>query len=94
MIQVTDQAMDMLDQIDRPQGRVLRLEPTGVDKLGLVLGEALEDDTVVERRGHDTLHIPASVSVMLTGAVIDRVETEQGPGFGISQAPHAEADGS
>jgi hypothetical protein len=85
MLQVTDAAMTMLDEIDRPEGQVLRLEPTRENKLALVLGEARDGDVVVDRDGHDSLHVQPQVSDMLEGAVLEKVETPQGPSLSIKR---------
>jgi hypothetical protein len=79
MIQVTESAADLLATLDRPAGRVVRLEQIDEQRLGLVLGEAREGDQVVEREGQDLLHIPAEISAALDGVVIDKTDTPSGP---------------
>lgn len=82
---VTDEAKVMLAEIDRPEGRVLRLETTAPDKVGLVIGPAQPDDEVIEDRGRDLLHVAAAVSAMLQEAVIEKVETPEGSRFAITR---------
>jgi hypothetical protein len=79
MIQVTDAAVELLERIDLPADKVLRLEPVDAEHLGFVLGDAQPDDVVVERGGHDLFHIPAVVETSLPDSVMDRVDTEEGP---------------
>jgi hypothetical protein len=79
MILVTESAADLLATLDRPAGRVVRLEQVDEQRLGLVLGEARDGDQVVEREGQDLLHIPAEISAALDGVVIDKTDTPSGP---------------
>lgn len=84
MIHVSDAAKDLFGQISAPEGQVLRLEPVAEQQIGIVAGEPRGDDQVVERDGADVLHIAATVSQALDGATIDRVDTPQGPSFGVT----------
>ena len=84
MVTVTDTAKDLLQSIDHPDGTVLRLEPVGENQVGLVAGEPIESDQVVERDGADVLHVPAPVANALDGATIDSVDTEAGPRLSIT----------
>lgn len=79
MIQVTDAAVEVLEALDLPADKVLRLEQVDDEHLGLVLGDSETDDVVIERGGHDLLHIPAVLDASLPDSVMDRVETPQGP---------------
>jgi Fe-S cluster assembly iron-binding protein IscA len=82
VIHVSD-AKDLFEQISAPEGQVLRLDPVAEQQIGLVAGVPQGDDQVVERDGADVLHISAMVSEALDGATIDRVDTPQGPSFGL-----------
>ena len=91
---LTDQAMDLLEEINRPEGKVLRLEPTRQQGVGLILGAPREDDVVLEREGRDLLHVPPALCDILQDAVIDRIDTPAGgPRFGITPAGHSGSDG-
>lgn len=84
MIRVTDSAAELLravrERSEDPAGeKVLRLEEVGDQRVGLVMGSARADDEVVEREGLALLHLSPRVSDALDGAVIDRVETPEGP---------------
>jgi hypothetical protein len=93
MVRITDEATAILEAIDRPEGRVLRLEPVEPSSLGIVLGESQPDDIVVERQGSDLLHMSAAVSELLSGLVIDRVDTPEGPRLGLASRSGAEQPG-
>lgn len=84
MIHVSDAAKDLFEQIAPPAGQVLCLEPVADQQIGIVAGEPRGDDQVVERDGTGLLHIAATVSQALDGATIDRVDTPQGPSFGVT----------
>lgn len=89
MIQVTDGAIDLLQSINRDlpehtERQVLRLEALEDKRLGLMLGEAHDDDQVVADAGADLLHIPSPLSAALDGGVIDKVDTPDGPRFGFT----------
>lgn len=84
MLTVTDPAKELLQMIDRPPAMVLKLEPVGTGELGLIAGESRATDQVIERDGTDILHVPAEVSTALDGAVIDAVETADGPRLSIT----------
>lgn len=93
MIRITQGATAMLEAIERPEGSVLRLEPVEASKLGLVLGESLPDDVVVEREGRDLLHISAAVSEVLSDMVIDRVDTPEGARLGLASEAGTDESG-
>ena len=79
MVKVTDAAIDLLAQIEKPEEKVLRLEPDlAAGALALQLGTPRLGDEVVERAGTDVLHVSGAVSQELDGTVIDVVETESG----------------
>jgi hypothetical protein len=89
MIHVTDGAKELLESVheemqERPPGQVLRLEATQDRRLGFTVGEPRTDDQIVEQAGSDLLHIGSPLSSELDGAVIDRIETPEGPRFGFS----------
>lgn len=86
MLTVTDTAKDLLQMIDRPADTVLKLEPVGgrAGELGLVSGESQATDQIIERDGTDVLHVPAEISNALDGAVIDAVDTAEGPRLSIT----------
>lgn len=83
-MQVTDTASKLLDRIQRPEGKVLRLQPGGQDgRLGLVFGVSHEDDIVIRRPGHQPLHVPAYLRSKFANAVLDGVDTPSGPSLAI-----------
>ena len=89
MIEVTEEAKELFQEVERPEGAVLRLDPvtdqsTGETQIGLAAGEQQEGDQVVEHAGEDLLYIAAPVSEALDGSTLDRVETPEGPGIGIA----------
>ena len=95
MISVTEEAKELFQGVERPEGTVLRLDPvtdqaSGETQIGLGAGEQQEDDQVVEHEGEDILYIAAPVSEALDGSTLDRVETPEGPGIGI--APPEQGD--
>ena len=58
MVRVTDAAIDVLGQIDKPADAVLRLEPDlDAGRLALQVGSPRTGDEVVEREGEDILHV-------------------------------------
>lgn len=88
MITVTEEAKEALQDFERPEGTVLRLDPVEVDRpdefrVRLGAGEPRGDDQVVERDGEDLLRIARPVSEELNGSQIDLVETLEGPALGI-----------
>jgi hypothetical protein len=99
MIHVTDGAKELLESVheemhEHPPGQVLRLEATQDRRLGFTVGDPRNDDQVVDRAGSDLLHISLPLSSELDGAVIDRIETPEGPRFGFSMdQPSEGADG-
>jgi hypothetical protein len=89
MIQVTEGALDLLQSVnsdlpERADGQVLRLEALADRKLGLMMGEAQDDDQVVADDDRELLHIPSPLSAALDGGTIDRVDTPDGPRFGFT----------
>ncbi|MGH7761651.1 MAG: hypothetical protein ACREOY_09600, partial [Candidatus Dormibacteraceae bacterium] len=52
----------------------------------LVLAEPRDDDLVIDADGHDSLHVRPWVNKMLAQAVLDKVETAQGPTLSIRPA--------
>jgi Fe-S cluster assembly iron-binding protein IscA len=84
MITITESARELVGAVEHPPDKVLRLEPVEPQKLGLVIGEPEPDDQVVERQGVDLLHIPAKISEMLDGAVLDSVPTADGMALTIN----------
>ena len=91
MITVTESACELVGAVEHPPDKVLRLEPVEPQKLGLVIGEAEPGDQVVEQAGIDVLHIPAKISEMLDGAVLDSVPTAEGMALTIN--PPGESGG-
>jgi hypothetical protein len=51
MLRITDAAMRVLDEIDRPSGRVVRLIVSNDGRLAPVLGKPLQGDVVVNGTG-------------------------------------------
>lgn len=85
MISVTDEAKELFDTVEIPEGSVLRLDLVSENEVGVVFGEPQDDDQVVEHEGGDeVLHIAGPVSDALDGSAIDRVDTEEGAGFSIT----------
>lgn len=96
MISVTEEAKELFQEVDRPEGTVLRLDPvtdqtSGETQIGLGAGEQQDGDQVVEHAGEEVLYIAAPVSEALDGSTLDRVETPEGPGIGISPAEQADS---
>lgn len=90
MVQITPAATALLESIDRPSGQVLRLEALDSQSLGLVMGEPVPDDLVLERGGTDLLHVSEAVSALLQDLVIDLVDTPDGPRLGLAAEPGQE----
>jgi iron-sulfur cluster assembly protein len=96
MITVTEEAKELFQTVEHPEGTVLRLDPvtdesTGQTQIGLAAGEPQADDQVVEHGGSDLLHISAPVSEALDGGTLNLVDTPEGPAIGISgvnEEPH------
>ena len=89
MITVTEEAKGLFQSVERPEGTVLRLDPVqenenGETQIGLIAGEPLNDDQIVEHEGEDLLRIAAPISQALDGGTIDKVETPEGVGFAIT----------
>lgn len=94
MISVTEEAKELFQEVDRPEGTVLRLDPvtdqdSGETQIGLGAGEQQDGDQVVEHAGEEVLYIAAPVSEALDGSTLDRVETPEGPGIGIAPPEQA-----
>ena len=80
MFQITDAAMTMLDRIRRPEGHVLRIQPADAEhKIQIALAEPAESDLVLDSAGHGSLHVEAAIAAALDEAVLDLVQTGQGP---------------
>lgn len=89
MITVTEEAKELFQQVEHPEGTVLRLDPvtdenTGETQVGVSAGEPQADDQVVEREGESLLHIAQPVSEALDGSTLNVVDTPEGPGIGIT----------
>jgi iron-sulfur cluster assembly protein len=93
MLTVTEQAKELFLSIERPEGTVLRLDPlqidqaTGKTQIGLVAGEPMAGDQVVEHEGEGLLHIARPVSEALAGATIVAVDTPEGSKIDILLPP-------
>jgi iron-sulfur cluster assembly protein len=89
MITVTEEARELFQEIENPDGTVLRLDPvtteelTGETQVRLGVGEPRDDDQVVQHEGEDLLCIARPVSEIFNGSTIDLVETLEGPALGI-----------
>ena len=100
MITVTEQAKELLWDAEYPEGTVLRLDPLEVDQatgrveIGLVSGEPMEGDQVVEHEGEGLLHIAGPVSEALDGSTIHTVDTPEGPKIDILPPSPEDALGS
>jgi hypothetical protein len=99
MITVTEQAKEFFWGIERPEGAVLRLDPLQVNQasgqveIGLVAGEPMEGDQVVEHEGEGLLHIAGPVSEALDGGTIRTVDTPEGSKIDILPPPPEDALG-
>ncbi len=99
MITVTEQAKDFFWGIERSEGAVLRLDPLQVDQasgqvqIGLVAGEPMDGDQVVEHEGEGLLHIAEPVSEALDGSTIHAVNTSEGPKIDVLPPPPEDALG-
>lgn len=90
MITVTEEARELVLSADLPEGQVLRLDPvtdpdTGETGVGMAAGEPMDDDQVVEHEGQVVLCIAGPVSDALDGVTIQKMDTPEGPGIGISK---------
>ncbi|WP_119070209.1 hypothetical protein [Rubrobacter indicoceani] len=89
MIEITPDAKELFQNVEHPEGTVLRLDPvtdeqTGQTQVGIAAGEPKADDQVVEQDGESLLHIAGPVSEALDGATINVIETPEGPAIGIA----------
>lgn len=89
MITVTEEAMELFQTVEHPDGTVLRLDPvtdesTGQTQIGLSAGEPQGDDQVVEQDGVSLLHIAGPVADALDGSTLNLVETPEGPAIGLT----------
>ena len=90
MITVTEEARELFQEIDNPNGTVLRLDPvtteelTGETQVRLGVGEPKDDDQMVQHEGEDLLCIARPVSEIFNGSTIDLVETLEGRPRGSS----------
>lgn len=92
MITVTEEAREVLRDVERPEGTVLRLDPVnghrpGEIRVRLAVGAARIDDQVVEHEGDILLRISRSLSQELNGGFVDLVETLEGPAIGLKPPP-------
>ncbi|MBO0681670.1 MAG: hypothetical protein J2P45_00825 [Candidatus Dormibacteraeota bacterium] len=85
MLTVSPPAKELLQEVDVPGDRVLRLEPTEDGQLAFVAGGAEPDDQVIEDSGAEVLRIASTVSQQLDGHSLDRVETSEGPRLTIKR---------
>jgi iron-sulfur cluster assembly protein len=83
VITVTEEAKELFQNVERPEGAVLRLDLVKENEVGIVFGEPQSDDQVVEHEGEELLHISGLVSQALDGSTLDRVETPEGTGITI-----------
>lgn len=97
MITVTEEAKELFQNVEYPEGAVLRLDPvmdedSGQTQIGIAAGEPRDDDQVVDHEGEELLHIAAPVSEALDGSTLNVVDTPEGPGIGITtpDAPPSE----
>ncbi|MGH3087913.1 MAG: hypothetical protein ACRDSJ_11425 [Rubrobacteraceae bacterium] len=98
MIQVTEEAKELFQNVEHPEGTVLRLDPvldenTGQTQIGIAAGEPQDGDQVVDHDGEELLHIAAPVSEALDGSTLNVVDTPEGPGIGIT-TPDAPGENS
>lgn len=89
MITVTEEAKELFQSVEHPEGTVLRLDPvmdenSGQTQIGIAAGDPRDDDQVVEQDGQGLLHIAAPVSEALDGSTLNVVDTPEGPGIGIT----------
>ena len=89
MIDVTEEAKVLLSRAGTPEGQVLRLDPvtnpqTGETVIAVASGGLLHDDQVVEHEGEAVLGIARPVSDALDGSTVQKMDTPEGPGIGIS----------
>jgi hypothetical protein len=94
LITVTDEAKEILEGYECPEGTVLRLDSVNGhyhqhDQFCVRIGAGLsqDDDQIVEQRGKDLLRIARHVSEELNGSTVDRVETLDGPAVGLKPPP-------
>jgi hypothetical protein len=79
MIVVTEAVKEMFESVQCPKGQVLRLDVVGPQELGLRLGEPQPSDQVVEHQGREVIHIAREISQVADGAMLDQIDTPQGP---------------
>ncbi|HZS88434.1 MAG TPA: hypothetical protein VFE42_13240 [Chloroflexota bacterium] len=79
MIVVTQAAKEMFQCVEQPEGQVLRLDVVGPETFGLTLGEARPSDQIVEHEGREVIYIAEEVSQAADVAVLDHVDTPEGP---------------
>lgn len=89
MITVTQEAMELFQTVEHPDGTVLRLDPvtdesTGQTQIGLSAGEPQGDAQVVEQDGVSLLHIARPVSEALDGSTLNLVATPEDPALGLT----------
>lgn len=89
MITVTEEARELFQAIESPDGTILRLDAVataqvnGETQIRLGIGEPKSDDQIVQHEGEDLLRIARPISEALNGSTIDLVETLEGPALGI-----------
>jgi hypothetical protein len=93
LITVTNEAKEILQDYQCPEGTVLRLDAVNghhqhdgfLVRLGA--GRPQDHDQIVESKGKELLRIARHVSEELNGGTIDRVETLEGPAVGLRPPP-------
>lgn len=89
MMEVTDRAMDKLEELrdqSEPQpGQGVSLVVTDNNSLGLTLAHPQDSDSVVERNGDPVVIIPENLSETLDGLVLDYVNEPGQEGFTLEQ---------
>ncbi len=88
MVTVTERAKEVLRALlidnskDPEEGIRLVFSPSG--QIGLTLDKPREGDQIVESEGSKVLLVAPETAIALPGAVIDCVDTEEGPHLVIS----------
>lgn len=93
MITVTEEAKEILQSYECPEGTVLRLDPVDGHHqhdgfhVRIGAGRAQVDDQIVEHEGKNLLCIARRVSEENNGGTVDLVETLEGPAVGMKPPP-------
>ena len=93
MITVTEEAKEILQSYECPEGTVLRLDPVDGHHqhdgfhVRIGAGRAQVDDQIVEHEGKNLLCIARRVSEENNGGTVDVVETLEGPAVGMKPPP-------